>query len=85
MRPLDELSQQKIDERRREVAEGKRFDSRDLLSLMRGCSLIWSKNGELMAVRANMSPDVTPEWKLYDSEISGQLATFVFAGSDTTS
>ena len=35
MRPLDELSQQKIDERRKEVADGKRFDSRDLLSLMR--------------------------------------------------
>jgi len=85
MRPLDELSQQKIDERRREVAEGKRFDSRDLLSLMCGYSLLRSNDKELMAVRANMSPDVTPEWQLYDSEISGQLATFVFAGSDTTS
>lgn len=31
-----------------------------------------------------MSQDVTPEWRLYDSELSGQLATFIFAGSDTT-
>jgi hypothetical protein len=45
MKPLDELSRKKIEERRREVAEGKRFDSRDLLSLMRTWTVLGSAHG----------------------------------------
>lgn len=82
MGPLEALSRAKIAERRKEVAEGKRSDARDLLSLMGMYQK--SKRWLTSAVRANMSNDVAPDWKVYDSEISGQLATFVFAGSDTT-
>lgn len=37
-----------------------------------------------MPVEANMSPDTPPDMKLYDKEMIGQLATFMFAGSETT-
>jgi hypothetical protein len=41
---------------------------------------------ELMddTVRANMAPDVSPEWLMREEEITGQLTTFMFAGSDTS-
>ena len=35
MGPLEDLAKRKIEERRQEVKEGKRSESRDLLSLMR--------------------------------------------------
>jgi cytochrome P450 len=31
-----------------------------------------------------MAPNVPAEQKMYEHEISGQLATFMFAGTDTT-
>ena len=35
MNPLEDLARAKVEERRKEILEGKRTDSRDLLSLMR--------------------------------------------------
>ncbi|WWC60827.1 uncharacterized protein I303_103403 [Kwoniella dejecticola CBS 10117] len=72
MDPLEKLSQDIMRERQREIDEGKReaaSDNRDLLTLM---------------LRSNMTKGMTPDQKLRDDEITGQLATFMFAGSDTT-
>ncbi|WWC89837.1 uncharacterized protein L201_004765 [Kwoniella dendrophila CBS 6074] len=72
MDPLEKLSQIIMHERQKEINEGKRelpSDNRDLLTLM---------------LRSNMTKGISPEQKLRDDEITGQLATFMFAGSDTT-
>lgn len=37
-----------------------------------------------MVVRASTSSTDTEEQKMHDHEITGQLATFMFAGTDTT-
>ncbi|WVQ99007.1 hypothetical protein IAU59_006139 [Kwoniella sp. CBS 9459] len=72
MGPLEGLAQRMMVERQREIDEGKReaiADNRDLLTLM---------------LRSNMAKGMTSDQKLRDEEITGQLATFMFAGSDTT-
>ncbi|KAK4686357.1 hypothetical protein P7C73_g3767, partial [Tremellales sp. Uapishka_1] len=72
MDPLEALSKRKIEERIKEIQEGSRETakhSQDLLTLM---------------LLANMSKDLPPDQKLYPEEITGQLATFLFAGSETT-
>nr|XP_019042522.1 hypothetical protein I302_09131 [Kwoniella bestiolae CBS 10118]OCF21452.1 hypothetical protein I302_09131 [Kwoniella bestiolae CBS 10118] len=72
MDPLEDLSKKIMNERQREIDEGKRelpSDNRDLLTLM---------------LRCNMTKGLNPDQKLRDHEITGQLATFMFAGSDTT-
>ncbi|WVQ69800.1 uncharacterized protein L199_008020 [Kwoniella botswanensis] len=72
MDPLEDLSKKIMNERQREIDEGKRelpSDNRDLLTLM---------------LRSNMAKGLKPDQKLRDHEITGQLSTFMFAGSDTT-
>ncbi|OCF40611.1 hypothetical protein I317_05542 [Kwoniella heveanensis CBS 569] len=72
MEPLEELAKRMMIERQREIDEGKREainDNRDLLTLM---------------LRSNMAKGMTSDQKLREEEITGQLATFMFAGSDTT-
>ncbi|WVQ78508.1 hypothetical protein IAT38_000594 [Cryptococcus sp. DSM 104549] len=72
MDSLEVLAKEKMAERQRELDAGKRSgfaDNRDLLTLM---------------LRHNMAKDLTAENTLRDHEITGQLSTFMFAGSETT-
>ncbi|KAL7424269.1 hypothetical protein Q5752_001856 [Cryptotrichosporon argae] len=69
MDPLDRLAKQLVKDRKQAFAEGKDVEQRDVLTLM---------------VRANMADDVAPDRRLREGEVWGQLATFMFAGSDTT-
>ncbi|KAF9521013.1 hypothetical protein BS47DRAFT_1335116 [Hydnum rufescens UP504] len=58
-----------VEKKKREFREGN-TKSRDLLSLL---------------VRSNMAADVDPSQRISDLDISNQINTFLFAGSDTTS
>nr|XP_031861099.1 uncharacterized protein CI109_003460 [Kwoniella shandongensis]KAA5528171.1 hypothetical protein CI109_003460 [Kwoniella shandongensis] len=72
MKSLDDLARPVMEQRQREIEEGKRgsaTDSRDLLTMM---------------LRHNMTENLTEDQKLRDYEIEGQLSTFLFAGSETT-
>lgn len=85
MDPLEELSRQAIDARRKDIAEGKRekLADRDLLTLMRE-SRAKMLLASLTVVRVNASEDIAADQKMTETELSGQLATFMFAGSETT-
>ncbi|OXG44848.1 cytochrome P450 [Cryptococcus neoformans Bt120] len=74
MGSLEKFAKEKMIERQQELLtmdskKGDVPDRRDLLTLM---------------LRHNMSRKISPADKLRDHEISGQLSTFMFAGSETT-
>ncbi|WVQ71929.1 hypothetical protein IAR50_001471 [Cryptococcus sp. DSM 104548] len=74
MGSLQDFAKQQMTERRAELEamNGKKGDvaeRQDLLTLM---------------LKHNMSKSLSPADKLRDDEISGQLSTFMFAGSETT-
>ncbi|KAG8804095.1 hypothetical protein FRC17_006042, partial [Serendipita sp. 399] len=70
-RELGFLPQQTADERRedQDVNATRQGTGKDLLSLM---------------IKANMSPDVSPEQRMTDAEVMHQIPTFMVAGHETT-
>ena len=85
MNPLHDLARRKVEERKRQMLEGKDSkDTRDLISLMRASSRACERTCTQILVRANMSESTPPDQKMREDEIIGQLCTFMFAGSDTT-
>ena len=81
-----------IQEKKRKIAEaeaeGKDYQGKDLLSLLRTYPLTAAHTVSDMfepVVKSNAAADLAPEQRISDADILHNINTFMFAGSDTSS